>query len=196
MNHLLVLLNIIMMKIIQIENYLGMKIKNIFKKMKEKFPHEKLLVESLQKFHHYLGDEFTVECPTGSGRYMNLWEVSQELSRRMTRIFLRGMHQAPQLRRRRHSARDQPLSRDAESTDGGSGVRRLAFRRSRYQGRQRRAISSPGLLRVDGIRRLRLDLRHQGGPRGDETPVRVVPRARRDPRGEGRLLLRGERNLR
>ncbi|MGA3089805.1 MAG: glucosidase [Terriglobales bacterium] len=48
-----------------------------------------LLVESLQKFHHYLGDEFKVEFPTGSGTLMNLWDVAGELSRRMTSIFLR-----------------------------------------------------------------------------------------------------------
>ena len=44
------------------------------------FPLNYLLIESLQKFHHYFGDEFKVECPTGSGRYMTLWEVAQELS--------------------------------------------------------------------------------------------------------------------
>jgi hypothetical protein len=48
-----------------------------------------LLIESLQKFHHYLGDGYTVECPSGSGRMMTLWEVAAELSRRVTRIFLR-----------------------------------------------------------------------------------------------------------
>jgi len=53
------------------------------------FPVNFLLVESLQKFHHYLGDDFKVECPTGSGRMMNLWEVAEELSRRLSRIFLR-----------------------------------------------------------------------------------------------------------
>jgi hypothetical protein len=53
------------------------------------FPVNYLLIESLQKFHHYLGDGFQVECPTGSGRYMNLWEVAAELSRRLTRIFLK-----------------------------------------------------------------------------------------------------------
>jgi hypothetical protein len=53
------------------------------------FPVNYLLVESLQKFHHYLGDDFKVECPTGSGRMMNLWEVAAELSRRLSRIFLR-----------------------------------------------------------------------------------------------------------
>ena len=47
-----------------------------------------LIIESLQKFHHYLGDEFTVECPTGSGQWKTLWEVSLELSRRLTSIFL------------------------------------------------------------------------------------------------------------
>jgi len=52
------------------------------------FPTNYLLVESLQKFHHYLGDDFKVEFPTGSGKMMNLWEVAGELSRRMTSIFL------------------------------------------------------------------------------------------------------------
>jgi hypothetical protein len=53
------------------------------------FPVNFLLVESLQKFHHYLGEDFMVEFPTGSGKMMTLWEVAGELSRRMTRIFLR-----------------------------------------------------------------------------------------------------------
>jgi hypothetical protein len=53
------------------------------------FPVNFLLVESLQKFHHYLGDDFKVEFPTGSGKYLTLWEVAGELSRRMTSIFLR-----------------------------------------------------------------------------------------------------------
>jgi hypothetical protein len=55
------------------------------------FPMNYLLIESLQKFHHYLGDDFKVECPTGSGKLMNLWEISQELSRRLSRIFLRDL---------------------------------------------------------------------------------------------------------
>jgi hypothetical protein len=49
-----------------------------------------LLIESLQKFHHYLGADFKVECPTGSGRMMNLWDVSSELSHRLMNIFLRN----------------------------------------------------------------------------------------------------------
>ncbi len=54
------------------------------------FPVNYLLIESLQKFHHYLGDDFRVECPTGSGRYLTLWDVAGELSRRLTRPFLKG----------------------------------------------------------------------------------------------------------
>jgi hypothetical protein len=48
-----------------------------------------LLIESLQKFHHYLGDDYRVECPTGSGRMMNLWEVAAEISHRLSRLFLK-----------------------------------------------------------------------------------------------------------
>jgi hypothetical protein len=54
------------------------------------FPVNYLLIESLQKFHHFLGDEFKVECPTHSGRFLHLGEVATELSRRLTGIFLRG----------------------------------------------------------------------------------------------------------
>ncbi len=52
------------------------------------FPVNFLLVESLQKFHHYLGEDFTVEFPTGSGKMLTLWEVAAELSRRLTSTFL------------------------------------------------------------------------------------------------------------
>lgn len=51
------------------------------------FPVNYLLIESLQKFHYYFGDSFQIECPTGSGNLMNLWEVASELSQRLTRIF-------------------------------------------------------------------------------------------------------------
>lgn len=53
------------------------------------FPVNFLILESLQKFHHFLGDDFKVECPVGSGQMMNLWEVAEEISRRLTKLFLR-----------------------------------------------------------------------------------------------------------
>jgi hypothetical protein len=46
-----------------------------------------LMIEALQKFHHYLGSDFKVECPTGSGQMKTLWEVSLELSQRLISIF-------------------------------------------------------------------------------------------------------------
>ncbi|HEY9646630.1 MAG TPA: glucosidase [Chroococcidiopsis sp.] len=51
------------------------------------FPVNYLIIESLLKFHTFWGDEFKVECPTGSGQMMNLEEVAHELSRRLTSIF-------------------------------------------------------------------------------------------------------------
>lgn len=54
------------------------------------FPVNYLIIESLQKFHYFLGDEYQVECPVGSERRMHLGEVAQDLSYRLTKIFLRG----------------------------------------------------------------------------------------------------------
>ena len=51
------------------------------------FPVNYLIIESLQKFHHYYGDDFQVECPTGSGRFVTIKEVANELTRRLARIF-------------------------------------------------------------------------------------------------------------
>jgi hypothetical protein len=48
-----------------------------------------LIIESLQKFHHYYGDDFKVECPTGSGNFMTINDVADELARRLSRIFLK-----------------------------------------------------------------------------------------------------------
>jgi Mannosylglycerate hydrolase MGH1-like glycoside hydrolase domain len=53
------------------------------------FPVNFLLIESLQKFHFFLGDHYKVECPTGSGQMLDLWQVAGEISQRLTRIFLR-----------------------------------------------------------------------------------------------------------
>jgi hypothetical protein len=68
------------------------------------FPVNFLIIESLQKFHHYYGEDFKVECPTGSGHYATLEEVANELARRLARIFLKDadgnrpvLHHDPQL---------------------------------------------------------------------------------------------------
>ena len=50
-----------------------------------------LLIESLQRFHQYYGDELKVECPTGSGDYMNLAQVAEEVQHRLIHIFGRDI---------------------------------------------------------------------------------------------------------
>jgi hypothetical protein len=49
-----------------------------------------LIIRALLQYYSYFGDDFTVECPTGSGNKMNLYQVAEELSRRLANIFLRG----------------------------------------------------------------------------------------------------------
>ena len=48
-----------------------------------------LLIRALLSFYAYYGDNFKIECPTGSGHQMNLFEVAREIGHRLTRIFLR-----------------------------------------------------------------------------------------------------------
>jgi hypothetical protein len=55
-------------------------------------PMNVLLIRALLQFYMYYGNAFTVECPTGSGNRMNLFEVAREISARLTRIFLRDEH--------------------------------------------------------------------------------------------------------
>jgi Mannosylglycerate hydrolase MGH1-like glycoside hydrolase domain len=52
------------------------------------FPINYLLIEALERYHHFYGPAFAIECPTGSGNIMSLKDVADELSRRLTRLFL------------------------------------------------------------------------------------------------------------
>ena len=54
------------------------------------FPLNYLVVEALERYHHYYGDSFQVEYPTGSGVRMNLLEVATQLAERLSSIFLPG----------------------------------------------------------------------------------------------------------
>jgi hypothetical protein len=53
-------------------------------------PVNALIIRALLSYHLYYGKDFTVECPTGSGRQMNLAQVAEEIGRRLANIFLRG----------------------------------------------------------------------------------------------------------
>jgi hypothetical protein len=52
------------------------------------FPTNYLLIEALERYHHYYGDALKVECPTGSGKWMNLQQVAHEIGSRLARLFL------------------------------------------------------------------------------------------------------------
>ncbi|HET6284379.1 MAG TPA: hypothetical protein VFH73_25705 [Polyangia bacterium] len=54
------------------------------------FPVNYLLLEALQRYHHFYGDEFKVECPVGSGRQLTLDEAAQEISARLASVFQPG----------------------------------------------------------------------------------------------------------
>src|SRR5947207_1445933 len=71
-----------------------------------------LLIESLQKFHHYYGDDFQVECPTGSGQYMTLNGIANELSNRLIRIWLRDADGQRPFARASAKALDQKHDQD------------------------------------------------------------------------------------
>jgi hypothetical protein len=71
-----------------------------------------LLIESLQKFHHYYGDDFKVECPTGSGRFLTIREIAAELSRRLASLFLRNQEGVRPFHANCEVQREDPHFRD------------------------------------------------------------------------------------
>ncbi len=95
------------------------------------FPINFIVIGALRRFHRFLGDGFTVECPTGSGRRVTLEEAADEISRRLVSVFLDDARRAPpRLRRLREipdrprSARPHPVPRILQRGHGG-GPRRL-----------------------------------------------------------------------
>src|SRR5262245_7760979 len=89
------------------------------------FPVNYLLIEALERYHHFYGDGLRVECPTGSGRMMNLGEVARELSRRLATLFVPGADGSRPCHGRDRRFRDDPHWRDlvtfAESFRGDTG---------------------------------------------------------------------------
>jgi hypothetical protein len=87
-----------------------------------------LILRALLQYYLYYGNAFTVECPTGSGQQMNLYQVAEELGRRLSSIFL----QDEQGRRPVHGAarkfqedplwRDYPLFYEYFHGDSGAGI--------------------------------------------------------------------------
>jgi hypothetical protein len=92
------------------------------------FPMNYMLIDALRRFHNYWGDRLTVECPTGSGRLMNLGQVADELTDRLVRIFVRdengrrAFHGATQLFQSDPNWRDYILFNEYFNGDSGAGV--------------------------------------------------------------------------
>ncbi len=84
-----------------------------------------LLIEALQKFHHYYGDDFKVECPTGSGRFITINDVAEELTRRLAGLFLKGPDGQRPVLKYHHKLATDPHFRDYllfhEYFDGDTG---------------------------------------------------------------------------
>ncbi|HEY2251731.1 MAG TPA: glucosidase, partial [Planctomycetaceae bacterium] len=76
------------------------------------FPVNFLIIESLQKFHHYYGDEFLIECPSGSGVQRTIDQVAGDLSHRLARIFLRDSLGRRAVFGRTEKFQDDPHFRD------------------------------------------------------------------------------------
>src|SRR5262249_22942535 len=92
------------------------------------FPVNFLLIESLQKFHHYYGDDFKVECPTGSGKMLTILEIARELTKRLARLVRRdgsghrpSMGNRAKLQQDRHF-RDHYLFHEYFDGDDGHGL--------------------------------------------------------------------------
>jgi hypothetical protein len=153
------------------------------------FPVNYLLVEALQRYHHFYGDGLRVECPTGSGVFMSLGEVSQEIARRLASVFLpdgkgrRPCHGADERFASDPHWRDFVLFHEYFHGDTGRGVgashqtgwtalavrcleELAAKRRSESDGRVRG--SGEGLARPGARRPRRLRRRRASGGTSDE----------------------------
>jgi Glycosyl hydrolase family 63 C-terminal domain len=89
------------------------------------FPINYLLIESLQQFHHYYGDDFKVECPTGSGQFMHLRQIADELSNRLIRLWMKDEHGERPFARASHPGVDgdgRYLFHEYFHADNGAGL--------------------------------------------------------------------------
>jgi hypothetical protein len=119
------------------------------------FPINVMLIRALITHYRYYGDDLTVECPTGSGTMMTLFEVAQELTRRLTATFLRG----PDGRRPVYGAtrlfQEDPHWRDLilfyEYFHGDNGAGLGASHQTGWTGLVARLIQAFGQLDADGV---------------------------------------------
>ncbi len=114
------------------------------------FPVNFLLIESLRRFHSYYSDEFKVECPTGSGQYLTLKEIADELSRRLVSIFLKDHNGKRPVFRQYPRMQNDPQFRDHvlfyEYFHGDNGRGVGASHQTGWTGVVAELIQRPGVL--------------------------------------------------
>jgi hypothetical protein len=112
-----------------------------------------LLWAALLRLYAYYGDDFTVECPTGSGRQMTLLEVANELAERLTRIFLRGADGRRPVYGSTEKFQEDPHWRDLvlfyEYFHGDNGTGIGASHQTGWTGCVARMIQASGILTRD-----------------------------------------------
>ncbi|MGA8534411.1 MAG: hypothetical protein WB615_09925 [Candidatus Tumulicola sp.] len=125
------------------------------------FPINFLLIEALQKLHYYYGDDFKVEMPSGSGHFMTLWDVADDLSQRLVSIFERDESGRRAVFGGNQTFQTNPLWRDLIPFyeyfhgDNGAGLGashqtgwtalagKLIVQRAAYSGQQKRPLDAP-----------------------------------------------------
>jgi hypothetical protein len=119
------------------------------------FPMNAMIIRSLLNLYAYYGDSFTVECPTGSGRWMNLFQVSEEISNRLTRIFLRDEQGRRPVFGGAHKFQDDPHWRDYilfyEYFHGDNGAGLGASHQTGWTGLVARLIQLFGYMRPEQL---------------------------------------------
>jgi hypothetical protein len=119
------------------------------------FPANVLILRALLQFHMYYGNDFTVECPTGSGQQMTLFEVAEEISRRLAMIFLRDENGQRAVYGGSEKFQDDPHWRDLilfyEYFHGDNGAGLGAAHQTGWTGLVARLLQLFGQLDTDSI---------------------------------------------
>jgi hypothetical protein len=119
------------------------------------FPMNVMIIRGLLNLYAYYGDSFTVECPTGSGHSMNLFQVSEEISNRLTRIFLRDEQSRRPVFGGAQKFQDDPHWRDYilfyEYFHGDNGAGLGASHQTGWTGLVARLIQIFGYMRPEQV---------------------------------------------
>ena len=155
-----------------------------------------LIIRALQNFYLYYGDSFTIECPTGSGKMMNLFEVSKEIANRLIGTFTRDDHGRRPVYGGMEKFQTDPHWRDYilfyEYFHGDNGAGLGASHQTGWTGLVATLIDLYG--RQDGATALQLGKQaaFQGITSGMEQSAPVAARARDDDLAQAPCDLRGE----